>query len=413
MKRGFAPLMAAQFVSALADNAVLIIAIALLVRVQAPAWMTPLLKFVFIGSFVVFAVGVGAFADTMPKARVMLLTNAVKGGGCLLMLLGVHPLAAYAVIGFGAAAYSPAKYGLLIELLPADRLVVANAWLEGLTIASVILGSIVGGVLVSPEFALLLGIKDAAAGAALSGAIAVALGLYLTAALINLFIPDTGRRYTNQPSRFSELVQAFAGAFGALVADRAGRIALLVTSLLWGVGATLQFVVIDWARTALQLPLDRAAMLPAIVAVGVAIGAIVAARTVPLARAFAILPVSVLFGPLVIGLLLVTSLPIVGALLLLMGVMAGFFLVPLNAMLQHRGFVLTTAGQAIAVQNFCENLSVMTMVAAYATLLGNGVPLSAIVIGLGLFVSLAMFAVQRHSQRSAAAAAAEGGAHPR
>ena len=411
MKRGFALLLAAQFVSALADNAILIVAIALLDRVQAPAWMTPMLKFVFIGSFVVFAVGVGAFAETMPKARVMLITNAVKGGGSLLMLLDVHPLAAYAVIGFGAAAYSPAKYGLLIELLPADRLVVANAWLEGLTIASVILGTVVGGALVSPEFALLLGIP-AAADAALSGAIAVALGLYVAAALINLFLPASGRRYSNPPSRFSELVQAFAAAFAALVADPAGRIALMVTSLLWGVGATLQFVVIDWARTALQLPLDRAALLPGLVAVGVAIGAIVAARTVPLARTFTILPVGVVFGPLVIGLLPVTSLPIVCVLLLLMGVTAGFFLVPLNAMLQYRGFVLTNAGQTIAVQNFCENLSVMTMVAVYATLLGTGIPLSTIVIALGLFVSLAMFAVQRHSQRSAAATA-NGGARPR
>jgi MFS transporter, LPLT family, lysophospholipid transporter len=393
--RGFTPLMGAQFLSALADNAVLVIAIALLMRTDAPGWMTPMLKFVFIGSYVVFAIGVGAVADAMPKARVMLITNAVKGAGCLLLLAGVHPLAAYALIGLGAAAYSPAKYGLLTELLPAERLVAANAWLEGLTIASVILGTVVGGMLISPEFAAAIG-RPAGSGAALGSAVAAAFALYLGAALVNLLIPDSGRRYARHSARVVDLFHAFARSLQVLVADDRGRVSLLTTSLLWGAGATLQLVVIDWGRVVLGLPLDRAAMLPGVVAVGVALGAAVAARTVALDRAFSILPLGVLFGPLIVALVPVASLPLVCLLLFLNGIAAGFFIVPMNAMLQHRGVVLTNAGQAIAVQNFCENLSVMAMVGAYALLLGSGVPLVPIVIAMAAFVSLAMLAVQWH-----------------
>jgi hypothetical protein len=223
MTRGFTPLMSAQFLSALADNAVLVIAIALLARIDAPAWMTPLLKFVFIGSYVAFAIAVGAFADTMPKARVMLITNAVKGAGCLLLLAGAHPLVAYALIGLGAAAYAPAKYGLLTELLPAGRLVAANAWLEGLTIASVILGTVLGGVLVSPEFARAIAVSPVA-GHALQGAVVGTLLLYGTATAVNLFIPDSGRRYAARSARLADLFHAFARATAVLLADDPGRV---------------------------------------------------------------------------------------------------------------------------------------------------------------------------------------------
>jgi LPLT family lysophospholipid transporter-like MFS transporter len=400
MTRGFGSLMGAQFASALADNAILVIAIAQLDRLHAPAWLTPMLKFVFIGSFVVFAIGVGSFADRMPKARVMLITNAVKATGCLLLLAGVHPLAAYAVIGFGAAAYSPAKYGLLAELLPAERLVAGNAWLEGLTIGSVIFGTVLGGMLVSPEFARLIGIESAQVASALDAATITTFNLYLLAAGINFFIPDSGRRYRAAATRAVDLARAFARAFVTLATDYSGRVSLLVTSLLWGIGATLQFVVIDWAREALQLPLDRAAMLPGVVAAGVVIGAALAARRVRLAQAFSVLPLGVLLGPLVASLLLAKAMPVVYLLLLLNGIAGGYFIVPMNATLQHRGYILTNAGQAIAVQNFCENLSVMLMLALYAGLRAAGIPITVLVVGLGLFLSLAMLAIQAHRLRA-------------
>lgn len=396
MPRGFVTLMSAQFLSALADNAILIVAIALLEARAAPLWMTPILKVVFIVSFVVFAFIVGAFADSMPKARVMLITNSIKAAGCVLLLAGAHPLLAYGVIGFGAAAYSPAKYGLLTELLPPARLVTANAWLEGLTIASVILGTVVGGLLVSAEFAALVGEPQARTADALAAAVLAALGLYLAAAVVNGFIPDPGRRYVVPRARPRELAQAFRHALASLLADPAGRVSLLVTTLLWGVGATLQFVVIDWGRERLDLPLDRAAMLPGVVAVGVALGAVLAARWVRLERTFSILPLGLLLGLLVIAILPFKSLELVAVLLFVNGIAAGYFVVPMNAMLQHRGYVLVNAGQAIAVQNFCENLSVMMMVGAYAALRGLDAPLLMIVVVLGAFMSLAMSAIQAH-----------------
>jgi MFS family permease len=388
MPRGFSSLMSAQFLSALADNAILIVAIALLEARAAPLWMTPFLKVVFIASFVAFAFVVGALADSMPKARVMMITNGIKAAGCVLLLAGVHPLLAYGVIGLGAAAYSPAKYGLLTELLPPARLVTANAWLEGLTIASVILGTVVGGLLVSAEFAALVDEPQARTADALAAAGLAVLGLYLAAAVVNGFIPDPGRRYTVPRARPGELAQAFRHALASLLADPAGRVSLLVTTLLWGVGATLQFAVIDWGRERLALPLDRAAMLPGVVAVGVALGAALAARWVRLERAFSILPVGLVLGLLVIAILPFKSLTLVAVLLFINGVAAGYFVVPMNAMLQHRGYVLVNAGQAIAVQNFCENLSVMVMVGAYAALRGLD--------ALGAFVSLTMCAIQAH-----------------
>jgi MFS family permease len=394
--RGFRPLMSAQFLSALADNAILVIAIALLDAMTAPPWMSPFLKFFFIASFVVFAFVVGALADAFPKPRVMLLANTIKAAGCGLMLMGVHPLPAYALIGFGAAAYSPAKYGLLTELLPAMRLVGANAWLEGLTIASVILGTLMGGLLVSPEFAALVGVPMPRSPPALAAALVCVLGIYLAAAVINLLIPDSGRRYASSPPRAMQLAQAFQGALRTLMDDAAGRASLLVTTLLWGVGATLQFVVIDWSRERLQLPLDRAAMLPGVVAVGVAIGAACAARWVTLDRSLSILPLGLLFGPLLVAVLPFQSLPLVFLLLFLNGIAAGYFIVPMNALLQHRGYLLVNAGQAIAVQNFCENLSVMAMLGAYAAMRGFNVPLVLIVVTLGIFTSAAMAAIRSH-----------------
>ncbi len=406
MPRGFYALMLAQFLSALADNAVLIVAIALLLARGEPGWLAPLLKFGFIASYVLFALVVGVLADAWSKPRVMMATNALKAIGCLAMLAGVHPLAAYALIGFGAAAYSPAKYGLMVELLPAARLVAANAWLEALTIASVILGTLAGGALIAPEFAQL--VRHLAGGpwsaaALLSAALVVVLMLYAAAAVVNLFIPDSGRRY--RPPRLSAaaMLADFAHAMRTLTRDPQGRLSLAVTSLLWGVGTALQFVVLDWGRHALSLTLDRASMLQGIVALGVAAGAVVAARTVPLARAPGLLPFGLLFGPLLLTMLAITqwrtALPMMAAL----GMVAGFFIVPMNALLQHRGVVLLNAGQSIAVQNFCENLSVMAMLALYASLRRSDLPLPWIIAALAAWVSLAMAGILFAHRRQAPA----------
>src|SRR5690606_3242063 len=246
----------AQFFSSLADNALLIAAIALLIEMHAPEWMKPLLKLLFTVSYVMLAPFGGALADSMPKGRVMFATNLVKIAGCLLMFFTIHPLLAYAVVGFGAAAYSPAKYGILTELLPPEKLVAANGWIEGTTVGSIILGTVLGGALISPSvsgalLALDLPLIDTGIDTPAEAAILVISVFYVLAALFNLRIPDTGARYPSQTRNPLGLLVEFARCFTVLWRDRLGPISLAVTTLFWGAGATLQFIVLEWANTAL------------------------------------------------------------------------------------------------------------------------------------------------------------------
>ncbi|HWX11545.1 MAG TPA: lysophospholipid transporter LplT, partial [Trinickia sp.] len=257
MKKGFYSIMAAQFFSSLADSALLIAAIALLKDLHAPNWMTPLLKLFFVLSYVVLAAFVGAFADSRPKGRVMFVTNTIKIAGCLIMLVGAHPLVAYGVVGFGAAAYSPAKYGILTELLPPERLVAANGWIEGTTVASIILGTVLGGALISPHIAVHIirhHIPFIATPA--EAAMLVIVGIYIVAAIFNLRIPDTGARYPKQQHGPIRLLTDFADCFMTLWRDKLGQISLAVTTLFWGAGATLQFIVLKWAEVSLGMTLS-------------------------------------------------------------------------------------------------------------------------------------------------------------
>lgn len=400
MNRGFYTIMAAQFFSSLADNALLISAIALLATSQAPAWMTPLLKLFFVLSYVLLAAFVGAFADSLPKGRVMLITNMIKIFGCLLMFVGVHPLLAYAIVGFGAAAYSPAKYGILTELLPAHKLVAANGWIEGLTVASIILGTVMGGALINETIASTLlsfnfPVIDTGIDTPIEAALCVIGGAYLLAGIFNLKIPDTGARYPHQERNPIKLVADFAGCFNLLWKDKLGQISLAVTTLFWGAGATLQFIVLKWAEHALGMPLDKAAILQGIVALGVALGAIAAARLVPLNKSLSVMPLGVAMGLVVIAMTMVTSVWFAYPLLVLVGALSGYFVVPMNALLQHRGYVLMSAGHSIAVQNFNENLSVLTMLALYAVMVTIDLNINLIIIMFGLFVSVTMYLVMR------------------
>jgi len=271
MKPGFYSIMAAQFFSSLADNALLIAAISLLIQIQSPEWMTPLLKLFFVLSYVLLAAYVGAFADSRPKGQVMFLTNSIKVVGCLTMLMGLHPLLAYAIVGFGAAAYSPAKYGILTELLPPEKLVAANGWIEGLTVCSIISGTVLGGVLISPHIAktlLLLDFPliDTHIDTPPEAAITLIVFLYFIAALINLRIPETGVVYTASTKNPIKLIKDFSHNFMTLWNDRLGQISLAVTTLFWGIGATLQFIILKWAEDALDMDLSQGAILQAIVA---------------------------------------------------------------------------------------------------------------------------------------------------
>jgi hypothetical protein len=426
MNRSFYTIMAAQFFSSLADNALLIAAIALLVQLNAPAWMTPLLKLFFVLSYVVLAAFVGAFADSRPKGNVMFITNTIKFVGCVAMLFGSHPLLSYAIVGLGAAAYSPAKYGILTELLPPEKLVAANGWIEGLTVGSIILGTVLGGVLISSTvsqslLSLDIPVLETGVDTPAESAIMIIMMIYVIAALINLKIPDTGARYVSQKTNPIELIKDFSICFKTLWNDRLGQISLAVTTLFWGAGATLQFIVIKWAQVALNMNLSQGAILQAISAVGVAGGAVWAASRIPLRNSLNVLPYGVVMG-LIVCLLAIyhsdmlpnTTLMTVGKfeislnllpayfLLILVGWLAGYFVVPMNALLQHRGHVLMSAGHSIAVQNFNENISVLTMLLVYSMLIWLDVPIQYVIIGFGVTVSAIMWLViKRHARNQA------------
>jgi len=402
----------------LADNALLIAAIALLKDLHAPNWMTPLLKLFFVLSYVVLAAFVGAFADSRPKGRVMFVTNTIKVVGCVVMLVGAHPLLAYGIVGFGAAAYSPAKYGILTELLPPDRLVAANGWIEGTTVGSIILGTVLGGALISPHIAThILKHNIPYIFTPAEAAMLFIMGIYVIAALFNLRIPDTGARYPKQQHGPIKLITDFADCFQILWSDKLGQISLAVTTLFWGAGATLQFIVLKWAEVSLGMSLSEGAILQAVVAVGVAAGAMIAAAKVPLKRSLSVLPVGIMMGIAVMlmafytrdlfpahwgfyfGRMHVSGYLLVAYLFLIfVGGLSGFFVVPMNALLQHRGHVLLSAGHSIAVQNFNENLSVLVMLCLYAVLVWLDVPVTAVIVLFGTFVCLMMWLVMRRHQ---------------
>jgi LPLT family lysophospholipid transporter-like MFS transporter len=399
MNRGFYTIMAAQFFSSLADNALLIVAISLLASLQSPEWMTPMLKLFFVLSYVVLAPFVGAFADAYPKGKVMFITNLVKITGCLMMFFSVHPLLAYAVVGFGAAAYSPAKYGILTELLPPEKLVMANGWIEGLTVLSIIFGTVLGGALVSAKFAAmittLLPFESLALGITLEVALGIVMVSYVLAALFNLRIPLTVTHYPQQEHGPWRLVLDFSHCVVSLWRDRLGQISLAVTSLFWGAGATLQFIVLKWAEKALNMPLAQAAVLQGVVAFGVAFGAMAAARYIPLKKSLNVMPVGFAMGIIVCVMVMVDSVTLAYPLLVLIGALSGYFVVPMNALLQHRGHVLMSAGHSIAVQNFSENLSILMMLGLYAVLVKLNLSISIVIVLFGGFVSGIMWLVMR------------------
>lgn len=400
MNRGFYTIMAAQFFSSLADNALLIAAIALLTSMQSPEWMTPLLKLFFVLSYVLLAAFVGAFADSLPKGRVMFITNIIKIFGCATMFFGAHPLLAYAIVGFGAAAYSPAKYGILTELLPPEKLVAANGWIEGLTVASIILGTVMGGALINAHISSMLlsldfPLLNTGVDTSVEAALCVITVFYIVATVFNLKIPDTGARYAHQERNPIKLIVDFANCFTVLWNDKLGQISLAVTTLFWGAGATLQFIVLKWAENSLNMPLDEAAILQGIVAVGVAVGAIAAARFVPLKRSLTVMPLGIAMGLVVMAMTMVHSIWIAYPLLVLIGALSGYFVVPMNALLQHRGYVLMSAGHSIAVQNFNENMSVLTMLVLYAVMVKLDLDVNIVIVMFGLFVAGAMYLIMR------------------
>jgi MFS family permease len=409
MKKGFYTIMAAQFFSSLADNALFIAAVALIQLLEGPAWMTPMVKWGFAVSYVVLAAFVGAFADSMPKGKVMFITNSVKIVGCFVIFFyDAIPLPGntefwlvfygYMIVGIGAAMYSPAKYGILTELLPADQLVKGNGWIEGLTVVSIILGTVLGGALISPKISSMLlsiDIPHFASGVdtAPEAAILVIAIFYAIAAIFNLNIPDTGARYASQGRNPIKLVKDFWHCVDTLWRDKLGQISLAVTTLFWGAGATLQLIVLEWGKQQLNLRLDQASILMGITALGTVVGAVIAGKFMTLKTALKVLPFGVAMGLFVMVMPVTYSKPAVYSVLILVGGLGGFFVVPMNALLQHRGHVLLSAGHSIAVQNFNEQLNILLMVAAYSVMLSFNWHINTVIVVFGSVVALLMVGI--------------------
>ena len=395
MNRAFYIILLAQFLSALADNALLFAAIGLLVFFDAPSWHSPLLQTVFVIAYIVLAPLAGPFADALPKGRVMLIANTVKFVGCLTMLAGLHPLLAYALVGIGAAMYSPAKYGILTELLPPEKLVVANSWMEGTTVGAIVLGAIIGGALINPQLAeaTLLSLGMGGLVIAPKFAIVATTSMYLGAAVINLFIPrlPIDHKLPNKSPLF--ILHDFWHSFTLLWRDPLGQVSLAVTTLFWGVGATLRLLIIEWAALNLKYSLGQATQLTAATAVGIALGSILAGKYVRLEHAIRTLPAGIVLGLIPITLIWVESLALAVTLLILLGVLAAFFVVPMNALLQHRGHLLMGAGHSIAQQNFNENISILLLTGAYALMVRSDWHIHTIVWVFGLFISSVMTAI--------------------
>jgi LPLT family lysophospholipid transporter-like MFS transporter len=385
--------MAAQFFSALADNALLFAAIAMLKEVHAPNWHTPILQGFFVFSYIVLAPFVGAFADSLPKGRVMFISNTIKFGGCVAMLIGVNPLVAYGLVGLGAAAYSPAKYGILTEYLPPEKLVMANGWIEGLTVAAIVLGGGVSAALINPDFAAhMLHLWDiplieTGIDTAPELAITIISMIYLIAALFNLYIPRVPIDHKPFSRNPIFLLKDFTHCFWLLWKDPLGQVSLAVTTLFWGSGATLRLIVLAWAAVALNYSASKAILLTVYVAVGIAIGALLAAKFVRIDKAVKVLPVGIGMGLVVLMMIPVTNPTLAIALLILIGLMGGFFVVPMNALLQHRGHLLMGAGSSIAVQNFNENLSIFAMLGLYTLLEWQGFGIYTIITVFGLLLA--------------------------
>ncbi len=405
MKRGFFTIMSAQFFSSLADNALFVAAVQLLRTAGEPEWKQAALVPMFALFYVVLAPFVGAFADSRPKGEVMFVSNAIKIVGCLLMLFGTHPLMAYAVVGLGAAAYSPAKYGILTELLPPSQLVKANGWIEGLTIASIILGVLVGGQLVgqaiaptllSFDFPLITTSVDTPAEAAIS----VLIFIYALAAWFNLRIPLTGVEMRPMPKKSWALLPDFWHCNLRLWRDKLGQISLATTTLFWGVSGNLRYIVLAWAAAALGYSVTQASSLVGVVAIGTAVGAVVASMRMRLDRATSVMPLGIAMGLLVILLNFINNVWVAAPFLVLLGGLGGYLVVPMNALLQHRGHNLMGAGRSIAVQNFNEQACILGLGGLYALSTGMGVSAFGAIAAFGVVVAGFMWLIQRWHQRN-------------
>jgi MFS transporter, LPLT family, lysophospholipid transporter len=408
MKRGFYTIMSAQFFSSLADNALFVAAVELVRLSGGPAWQGAALLPMFALFYVLLAPFLGAIADAFPKGKVMFFSNAVKVLGCLLMLFGVHPLIAYAVVGLGAAAYSPAKYGILTELLPASQLVKANGWIEGLTIGSIILGIVLGGQLVGKTVAAyLLGFDmpliETGIDTAPEAAVTLLISVYMLAAWFNTRIPDTGvamrpllvNTQHGVLRNLGALLPDFWRCNTLLWRDKLGQISLATTTLFWGASSNMRYIILAWSAAALGYSTTQASALTGVVAVGTAVGAVVASMRMRLDMATRVIPLGIGMGLIVLAMNFIDNLWVAIPFLILLGGLGGFLVVPMNALLQHRGHNLMGAGRSIAVQNFNEQACILCLGGIYSLSTGMGLSAVGAITVFGVIVAGVMLIIQR------------------
>ena len=394
MPNGFYALIASQFLSALADNALLLLAIALLqLQGYAPFWI-PLLKLLFTLSYVLFGPWVGAIADTWSKHKILMQANALKLTACLGMLAGLNPIAAYAVTGLGAAIYSPAKYGWITESVETELLLKANGWIEVTTVCAALFGVMLGGWLVSDSWLSLEAVQTYTSWMSTDNGLFLSIlaicMMYGLSACITLFIPSSHKQYAKTQWEWRSIWRDFYQDQRKLWTDPLGFISLSVTTLFWGVSACMQLLVLAWAQTMLHLSLTQAAYLQACTAVGVVAGAMAAGRWVKMRNATAVLGAGVAMGFVLPLMVFITEWHIALGLTLLIGALGGFLVVPMNALLQSRGAVLLSAGRSISVQNTCENSSILLMLGLYSVLTYLNCSLSTVVIGMSACVAIGM-----------------------
>ncbi len=405
MKRGFYTIMSAQFFSSLADNALFVAAVEMLRSAGAPAWQRTALVPMFALFYVVLAPFLGAFSDAVPKGRVMFYGNALKVAACLMMLYGGHPLIAYAFVGLGAAAYSPAKYGILTELLPTSQLVKANGWIEGLTILSIILGVGLGGQLIGPRISpYLLSVHmpfiDFGIHTPAQATVAFMVLLYAIAAAFNLRIPRTETPLEPFTGRVTELVRDFSQCNARLWDDKLGQISLATTTLFWGVSGNLRYLVLAWAGVALGFDTPHATLLLLLVGLGTAAGAVIASVTVSLVGATRVILLGAALGASVIAINGMHSVWVAGPFLVVLGAIGGFMVVPMNALLQHRGHNLMGSGRSIAVQNFNEQAAILGLGAFYSALTRGGLSVFGSIAIFGIFVTCTSWLIWRWHRRN-------------
>jgi LPLT family lysophospholipid transporter-like MFS transporter len=371
---GMRPVLLAQFFSAFSDNALLFATLALLKNASYPDWSQPILQMVFVLAYIVLAPFVGQVADRFSKGRVMMVANLLKLLGVAVIGSGLSPFLGYSLVGIGAAAYSPAKYGILGELLPKEQLVKGNGLMEASTIAAILLGSVSGGLLADWHISM---------------ALLVCAIVYALAVVANVMIPKLAPARPQGHYHPVRLVKEFAEACQILWQDKACRFSLIGTSMFWGAGVTLRFLLVIWVPVALGIQDNTTpTTLNAMVAVGIVVGAFLAAKLVSLQHAGRALPAGIVVGLLVIVFALETHLLPAYGVLVLVGVFGGFFVVPLNALLQEKGQHTVGTGNAIAVQNLGENTMMLGMLMLYSVAIWLGA--SAVVTGVAFGVLFAL-----------------------